>query len=64
MLDLDDCRAKARQLIVLANVSETEAERQAYYELAQVWLSAISSPKPGQAVGDPRPSIESATAFV
>ena len=42
MLDLEDCRVRARQLIVLANATDSEAERAAYYELAQPWLARIA----------------------
>ena len=44
MIDPEDCRARARQLIVLANASVSEKERETYYGLAQDWLSALSGP--------------------
>ena len=42
MLDREDCRAKARQLIVLANASASESERETYYALAQTWLMKLT----------------------
>ena len=42
MIDVEDCRVRARQLIVLANASVSETERETYYSLAQNWLSALS----------------------
>ena len=56
MIDLEDCRDRARQLIVLANASVCEAERETYYGLAQDWLSALSGSAPPAYGQMPQPS--------
>ena len=45
MLDLEQCRTAARSLILLANASDSELDRDAYYEQAKAWLSQLEAPQ-------------------